>query len=143
MMDREEIRAGLSRGNTLASIAGEIGRSVSTISREVANNGGRDAYRAVASHERADRCARRSKGSKLGVFRHRCGEFCRNDQGVLVVGQQLFVPPVVLVIRTRLPVTSRGPWHRHLVSIIRVTRTGGPWVRSCYRHRAQETGPMR
>src|ERR1035437_4576702 len=64
MMDREEIRAGLSRGNTLAPIAGEIGRSVSTISREVANNGGRDAYRAVASHERADRCARRPKASK-------------------------------------------------------------------------------
>jgi IS30 family transposase len=75
MMDREEIRAGLSRGNTLTSIAGEIGRAVSTISREVANNGGRDAYRAVAFHERADRCARRPKGSKLGVFRHRCGEF--------------------------------------------------------------------
>jgi IS30 family transposase len=65
MIDREEIRAGLVRGETLSAIAATVGRVVSTVSREVANNGGRRAYRAVAAHRRAAECARRPKQRKL------------------------------------------------------------------------------
>jgi len=65
MADREEIRAGLARGETLSAIAAGLGRSVSTISREVAKNGGRAQYRAYRAHRRAARCARRPKVSKL------------------------------------------------------------------------------
>lgn len=65
MADREEIRAGVARGETFTAIAGRLGRSVSTVSREVAANGGRERYRAVRAHRRAANCARRPKRAKL------------------------------------------------------------------------------
>ena len=65
MIDREEIRAGLVRRETLTAIAATLERAISTVSREVANNGGRRAYRAVAAHRRAAECARRPKKQKL------------------------------------------------------------------------------
>lgn len=63
--DREEIRAGIVLRLSFTAIAGQLGRSVSTISREVAKNGGREHYRAVRAHRRAAGCARRPKTSKL------------------------------------------------------------------------------
>lgn len=65
--DREEIRAGLERGETFAAIARTLGRSTSTISREVNNNNGRDDYRAWAADRRATEMARRPKVSKLAL----------------------------------------------------------------------------
>jgi IS30 family transposase len=53
LADREEISRGLVAGKSLRSIAVDLGRCVSTVSREVKRNGGREAYRAVA----ADDCA--------------------------------------------------------------------------------------
>ena len=47
--DREEISRGLAEGLTLRAIATVIGRPVSTVSREVARNGGRQGYRAYAA----------------------------------------------------------------------------------------------
>ena len=69
MEDREEIRAGLARGETFSSIAERLGRAVSTVSREVAKNGGRSHYRAVRAHRQAARCARRPKVAKLTMSR--------------------------------------------------------------------------
>ena len=63
--EREEIRAGLVAGDSLAQIARAIGRSASTVSREVNHNGGRRRYRAVAAERMADRRARRPKPCKL------------------------------------------------------------------------------
>jgi IS30 family transposase len=63
--DREEIRAGLQAGASFAAIAGRIGRCPSTVSREVANNGGRRRYRAVAADGAAYRRALRPKPSKI------------------------------------------------------------------------------
>jgi transposase, IS30 family len=65
MAEREEIRAGIERGESFTAIARVVGRSVSTISREVTNNGGRHDYRAWEAHCRADRPARRPKVAKL------------------------------------------------------------------------------
>jgi len=63
--EREEISRGLAEGATLTDIAEALGRAVSTISREVAHNGGRDKYRALRADRRAWQCARRPKAAKL------------------------------------------------------------------------------
>lgn len=59
--EREEISRGLCAGQSYRSLAALLGRAVSTISREVGSNGGRDAYRAIAAQERALDRARRPK----------------------------------------------------------------------------------
>lgn len=65
MDERETIRAGLERGESYTTIAGLIGRAVSTVSREVAGNGGRNGYRAWQAHRGAGMRARRPKTPKL------------------------------------------------------------------------------
>ncbi len=65
MTEREEIRVGLERGDTFTAIALSISRAVSTVSREVAANGGRDGYRAWQAHRDAGQRARRPKAPKL------------------------------------------------------------------------------
>jgi IS30 family transposase len=65
MAEREEIRAGVVRGDTYTAIAASMGRAVSTVSREVAANGGRGGYRAWRAHRRAELRARRPKAAKL------------------------------------------------------------------------------
>ena len=63
--DREEIRVGLDAGDSFASIARRLGRPTSTVSREVARNGGRAEYRAWRADRRACERARRQRPSKL------------------------------------------------------------------------------
>lgn len=62
---REEISIALRRRDSFSAIGLQLGRSTSTISREVNANGGRDAYRAWRAHGRAYVEARRPKRSKL------------------------------------------------------------------------------
>jgi IS30 family transposase len=63
--EREEIRAGIERAESTIVIADRLGRHRSTISREVARNGGRCRYEAVAAQRRAERKVRRPKVPKL------------------------------------------------------------------------------
>lgn len=63
--EREEISRGLSGGASLRTIAADLGRSPSTVSREVAANGGRRRYRAHRAEARAIRQARRARPAKL------------------------------------------------------------------------------
>jgi transposase, IS30 family len=63
--DREQIAYGLARRESLSAIARRLGRSNSTISREVKANGGRRIYRAFSAHNRAYRMTRRPKVAKL------------------------------------------------------------------------------
>ena len=63
---REEISRGLSAGDSLRAIARRLGRAPSTVSREVAANGGRTHYRAVTAHHGAHARSRRPKRPKLG-----------------------------------------------------------------------------
>ena len=65
LREREEVRGGLERGESFTMIAGLIGRAVSTVSREVAANGGRADYQAWRAHRRAATQARRPKRPKL------------------------------------------------------------------------------
>ncbi|MGA4779542.1 IS30 family transposase [Cellulosimicrobium sp. AB352] len=63
--EREEISRGIAAGLSARAIAEGLGRSASTVSREIARNGGRDAYRATVADERARVEARRSRVPRL------------------------------------------------------------------------------
>ncbi len=63
--EREEISRGLVAGDSVRSIARRMGRSASTVSREVSRNGGPQAYRASTADERAWHQAQRPKACLL------------------------------------------------------------------------------
>jgi IS30 family transposase len=67
--EREEILVGIRAGESLSSIARRLDRDASTVTREVAANGGRDAYSAWHAHQRARQQARRPKPCKLRAGR--------------------------------------------------------------------------
>ncbi len=63
--EREEISRGIASGRSLRSIASELNRSPSTLSREVRRNGGRTRYRASEADKQAWKRARRPKRCRL------------------------------------------------------------------------------
>ncbi len=65
LIEREEISRGLTVGRSLRTIAAQLGRAPSTISREVDRNGGADRYRATVSDQSAWDRALRPKRCKL------------------------------------------------------------------------------
>ncbi len=65
LAEREEISRGVAAGDSLRMMAARLGRAPSTISRELARNGGRSSYRAHRADRTAWRRARRPKPSKL------------------------------------------------------------------------------
>ncbi len=69
LCDREEISLGLHAGEAFCVIAAQLGKAASTVSREVAGNGGRTGYRAWRAHQRARERARRPKPAKLACPR--------------------------------------------------------------------------
>ena len=76
LREREEISLGVRRGDAYAVIARQLGRSTSTVSREVNANGGRQLYRAWRAHDRAYEQARRPKPAKLS-----CPRLARSPNG--------------------------------------------------------------
>jgi len=68
--EREEISRGLAVGRTVRSMAHALGRSPSTVSREVSRNGGPGRYRAEAGDGRAWRQALRPKACKLAAHEY-------------------------------------------------------------------------
>ncbi len=63
--EREEILLGLARGESMSAIARSVERAPSTITREVAANGGIHGYGAWRAHCRAETSSRRPKPAKL------------------------------------------------------------------------------
>jgi len=64
--EREEISRGVYGGASIRQIARTMGRSPSSVSREIARNGGRGRYRACLADTRAWDRARRPKRCRLG-----------------------------------------------------------------------------
>jgi len=65
LADRETIERMIAARETFAAVGVALGRPTSTISREVALNGGRQRYGAAKAQRRAERRARRPKATKL------------------------------------------------------------------------------
>jgi IS30 family transposase len=71
--EREQISRGVASERSIRAIARELKRPASTISREVARNGGRVRYRAVSAEARMWRRAERPKGCRLSRQPTLCG----------------------------------------------------------------------
>ncbi len=65
LTEREEISRGLAVGESMRCIAARLEWAPSTVSREVAGNGGRVGYRAAGAHRASRLRARRPKPAKL------------------------------------------------------------------------------
>ena len=65
LSEREDISRGIALGHSMRAIAVQIGRSPSTISREIGRNGGHDGYRATQAEQGAWDRAHRPKQCKL------------------------------------------------------------------------------
>jgi IS30 family transposase len=65
LAEREEISRGIAVGLSIRTIATQLGRAPSTISREIRRNGGRRQYRANQAEEAAWQRAHRAKRCKL------------------------------------------------------------------------------
>ncbi len=69
LAEREEISRGIVAKLSIRAIASQLGRSPSTISREIRRNGGCDAYRAIEADENTWARAKRPKQCKLAINR--------------------------------------------------------------------------
>ncbi|SHI04651.1 IS30 family transposase [Bradyrhizobium erythrophlei] len=67
LSEREEISRGITAHQSARSIAKMLGRSPSTVSREISRNGGYDRYRAALADDQAWARARRPKHCKLAT----------------------------------------------------------------------------
>jgi len=65
LAEREEISRGMAKGSTLTAIAAQLGRSASTISREVCRNSTPTGYRAVRADRMSEARTRRPRPPKL------------------------------------------------------------------------------
>ena len=73
LSEREEISRGIVAQRSVRSMALLLGRSPSTVSREVRRNGGYDRYRAATADARAWARAHRPKRCKLAIATHSPG----------------------------------------------------------------------
>ncbi len=80
LSEREEISRGIVAQRSIRSMASLLGRSPSTVSREVRRNGGYDRYRAALADARAWSSARRPKRCKLATYPPLCREVARKLQ---------------------------------------------------------------
>ena len=65
--EREEISRHLACGHSLRAISQRLGRAPSTLSREVAHNGGRSVYRAAVADKQAWQRTRRPQHCRLSI----------------------------------------------------------------------------
>ncbi len=148
LADREEISLGVRAGDSFTAIAVRLGKAVSTVSREVAGNGGRHGYRAWRAHQRARDRARRPKTPKLSCARlaSRVTQWLQEWWSPQEIANRLRMEfpddPVMQVshetIYQALFVQGRGELRRELVRCLRTGR-----VKRRARRRPENTGQIR
>ena len=148
LADREEISLGLRDGDSFTAIAARLGKAVSTVSREVAANGGRGDYRAWRAHQRARERARRPKTPKLTCARLAAQvtqwlqDWWSPQQIANRLRREFADDPMMQVshetIYQALFVQGRGELRRELARCLRSGR-----VKRRARRRPQNTGQLR
>jgi transposase, IS30 family len=148
LADREEVTLGLHAGQAFTVIAARLGKATSTVSREVAANGGRSGYRAWRAHQRAREQARRPKTPKLACPRlaARVTAWLADWWSPQQIAARLRIEfggdPMMRVshetIYRALYVQGRGELRRELARCLRTGR-----ARRRPRHRGQNTGQIR
>lgn len=148
LADREEVTLGLHAGQSFTVIAARLGKATSTVSREVAANGGRSGYRAWRAHQRAREQARRPKIPKPACPRlaARVTAWLADWWSPQQIAARLRIEfpgdPMMRVshetIYQALYVQGRGELRRELA---RCLRTGRAKRRP--RHRGENTGQIR
>ena len=148
LADREEISLGVRAGDSFTAIAGRLGKAVSTVSREVAGNGGRHDYRAWRAHQRARDRARRPKTPKLSHagLAARVTQWLQEWWSPQQIASRLRIEfaddPMMHVshetIYQALFVQGRGELRRELARCLRTGR-----VKRRPRHRPENTGQLR
>jgi len=131
--EREQIMLALHDQLSMTSIALQLGRSLSTVTREVKANGGRESYRVWPAHQRAQENTKRPKPSKFA------NTALRNQVSVWL---EKFWSPKEISVRLRLQfphdrsmrvshetiyqslfVQGRGELRRELTRCLRTGRT--------------------
>ena len=133
LVEREEISRGVAAGDTLRSIGVRLGRAASTVSRELARNGGPSSYRAHRADRAALRRARRPKPSKLAtnhqlrmVVEEKLGDWWSPQQVVLWLkrtypdNQEMYVSHETIYLS--LFVQGKGALRRELADCLRTGR---------------------
>jgi transposase, IS30 family len=132
--EREEIAVGLAAGDSLREIAERLGRSPSTISREIGRNSrGRASYRALAAQGHAQHRAARPKTAKLAgnaelreQVQAKLEEFWSPEQVSMWLKAQFPGRPEMQVshetIYQSLYVQGRGALRRELAACLRTGR---------------------
>jgi IS30 family transposase len=148
LADREEITLGLHARESFTVIARRLGKAVSTVSREVAANGGRGCYRAWRAQQRAREQARRPKPCKLARPRLAAQVSCWLTEWwspVQIAGRlraEFPRDPMMWVshetIYQALYVQGRGELRRELARCLRTGR-----VKRRPRGRGENTGQIR
>ncbi len=133
LVEREEISRGVAAGDSLRMVAARLGRAPSTISRELARNGGRNRYRAHRADRTARRRARRPKPSKLAenrelrtVVEEKLADWWSPEQVVLWLkrtygdDQEMYVSHETIYLS--LFVQGKGALRRELTECLRTRR---------------------
>lgn len=132
-VEREEISRGLAAGQSIRSMAAALGRSASTVSREIARNGGARRYRASEADEAAWKRALRPKRCRLAmqprlrrVVANRLAEQWSPDQIAGRLVQQYPDDPRMRVshetLYRSLYIQARGVLERKLIGHLRSRR---------------------
>ena len=146
--DRIEIHLGLRSGRSCRAIATTLEKAPSTVSREVAANGGRAHYRPVPAHRRAQTRSLRPKPTKLGANPELCARVIADLERLhspeQIAGRlrvEFADRPEMRVshetIYTSLYVQARGELRRELAACLRTGRA----ARRPRRHH-QRPGPI-
>ncbi len=154
LLEREEISRGVAAGDSLRMMAARLGRAPSTVSRELARNGGRHRYRAHHADRTAWRRARRRKPSKLaenpvlrGIVEEKLSEWWSPQQVVLWLKRTYPDNPEMYVshetIYLSLFVQGKGVLRRELTDCLRTGRAyRRPKVKRAPSGKGQITNPV-